>query len=78
MSAVKNKMATKKEIAILDNHVLAVAIEGAVKDWAAYIGAVQGKNFEEEAQQIAEHGTKLPRKIAELLFPSFRNLRWRY
>jgi len=61
----------------LDPHVLVVAIEGSVGDWAAYIGAVRGKNHEEEWRKVAEYGTKLPKSVAEILFPNFRSLRWR-
>ena len=32
----------------LDIRVIAVAKEGFVHDWAAYIGAVEGNNHEEE------------------------------
>lgn len=55
----------------LDSRVIAVAVEGEVGDWAAYIGAVAGKNHEEEWKLVAERGTKLPRKVAEVLFPDF-------
>ena len=62
----------------LDMHVLAVAVEGEVKDWAAYIGAVEGNDHKREYQIIARHGTKLDYKIARLLFPDFdRRLAWR-
>ena len=62
----------------LDSHVLAVAVEGGIKDWAAYIGAVKGNNFDNEFHEVAENGTKLYRKIAELLFPDFaKEFTWR-
>ena len=63
---------------VLDRKVLAVAIEGAVKDWAAYIGAVHGENHEDEWHDVKSYGSKLRKEIAELLFPEFRDLRWRY
>lgn len=69
----------QRSVIALDNHVLVVAIEGYANDWAAYIGAVKGENYEEEWCEVAEHGTKLPRTVAELLFPSFAEyLSWRY
>jgi len=61
----------------LDTHVLAVAVEGAVSDWAAYIGAVKGRDHGKEWKKVAETGTKLPKEIAEILFPGFKHLRWR-
>ncbi len=57
---------------------MAVAVEGAIGDWAAYIGAIEGHNFDEEWQQIRDNGTKLPKDVAELLFPDFKHLKWRY
>jgi hypothetical protein len=62
----------------LDRRVLAVAVEGEVGDWAAYIGAVKGENHELEWRKVAEEGTKLPRRVAEILFPDFaEQFRWR-
>jgi len=69
-------MARTKYI-VLDSKVLVVAVEGSIGDWAAYIGAVPGYNFDEEWQRVAENGTKLPKSIAEILFPLFKDLKWR-
>jgi hypothetical protein len=66
------------EYKALDKQVLAVAVEGEVGDWSAYIGAVEGRNHEQEFEEVAKHGTKLHRKIAELLFPEWKKLVWRY
>lgn len=60
----------------LDSRVIVVAVEGAV-DWAAYIGAVPGENHDEEWFDVRDHGTKLRREVAKLLFPNFRDLRYR-
>jgi len=57
--------------------VLIVAVEGAVEDWSAYIGAVPGKNHDKEWHLVKEDGSKLPRKVAEYYFPSWKELRWR-
>lgn len=38
-------------------------------DWAAYIGAVKSINLEADIKQVAENGSKLSIKMAELLFP---------
>ena len=61
----------------LDSKVIVVAIEDEVNGWACYIGAVPGNNHEREWHLVAERGTKLPQKVAELLFPDFEKLRWR-
>ncbi len=55
----------------LDVRVLAVAKEGYVGDWAAYIGAVVGNNREEDVKEVMSNGSKLPQKVAEVLFPTF-------
>jgi hypothetical protein len=67
----------KVEWRALDRRVLAVAVEGLANDWAAYIGAVPGRNHSREWRKVAETGTKLPRAVAEVLFPDFKDLRWR-
>ena len=61
----------------LDSKVIVVAVEGEVKDWAAYIGAVNGNNHFEEYPYVMNRGTKLPQRVAEILFPEFKCLRWR-
>lgn len=62
----------------LANDVIVVAVEGAIGDWAAYIGAVVGDNHEHEWMKVRDHGSKLRREVAEVLFPDFKKLRWRY
>lgn len=62
----------------LDRKVITVAKEGAVNDWAAYIGAVEGVNHTSEWQHVADFGTKLPQEVAEVLFPTFaKRFTWR-
>ena len=62
----------------LDTCVLAVAVEGEVKDWAAYVGATMGDSHEREFQDVARRGTKLPYGVARVLFPDFdRDFIWR-
>ena len=61
----------------LDSKVLVVAVQGEMKDWAAYIGAVPGEKHDLEWQQVARRGTKLPKAVALLLFPTWKKLRWR-
>jgi len=68
----------RREYTTLDRKVLVVAVEGKIKDWAAYIGAVEGKNHMKEMDEVAKHGTKIPKEIARLLFPRFANdFTWR-
>jgi len=45
-----------------------------VAEWCAYIGAVKE---EEEWEKVRKWGSKLPRKIAEILFPFSETHRWR-
>ena len=68
----------RKDYIALDHKVLAVATEGAINDWAAYIGAVAGENHITEAEGVRKHGSKLPQTIAEYLFPYFaKRFKWR-
>ena len=53
----------------LDSKVLAVARIGYVNDYAVYIGAVKGVSHALEAFEVAANGSKLPKKVAEVLFP---------
>ena len=64
---------------VLDSKVIAVAsATKAVGDWSAYIGAVPGRNHQEEWEKVAEEGSKLPYEVARVLFPSFdRAYTWR-
>jgi len=61
----------------LDQRVIVVAIEGHANDWAAYIGAVAGKNHQEEWKEVLAQGSKLSRELAEFLFPEFKDLQYR-
>jgi hypothetical protein len=64
---------------ILDKQVIAVAsATPEVGDWAAYIGAVAGKNHEEEWEEVRDNGSKLSHDIARILFPHFdKKFHWR-
>lgn len=61
----------------LDSRVIVVAVEGYAGDWAAYIGAVAGKDHEEEWKEVEKQGSKLRRELAEFLFPEFKDLKYR-
>jgi len=65
------------EYRALSQRVLAVAVEDAIGDWAAYVDAVPGYNHDQEAGRVAVHGTKLTVELAELLFPEWKRLKWR-
>ena len=54
----------------LDSRVLCVAVKGDIEDWSAYIGPCRGQDHVEEAQEVYRRGTKIPRWMAERLFPS--------
>jgi len=66
-------MPRRTEYVALASKVLAVAVEGGIGDWAAYVGAVPGIDHDREWQDVKEHGTKLPQTIAEILFPKWKN-----
>jgi hypothetical protein len=61
----------------LDRNVLVVVRVGQADDWAAYIGAVPGKNHDHEEEIVAREGSKLPRETATLLFPQFDPAKYR-
>jgi len=63
----------------LDKRVLAISvINTEVGDWSAYIGAVPGKNHEQEKYEIAETASKLDERIARLIFGDIAaRYRWR-
>ena len=78
MSTPKN-LEPLREYRALDSKVIVVASQGGRgDDWAAYIGAVEGKDHDEEWKSVMEEGTKLDRKIAEIIFPWWAtNYHWR-
>jgi hypothetical protein len=42
--------------------------------WAAYCGAVPGHDHDVEQEEILREGTKLPEKIARVIFPQFKDI----
>lgn len=70
---------TKKRTAWkrLGKHVIAAAKEGGVNDWTAYIDAVPGINHAVEFKHVMAHGDKLDERVARVIFPKFRDLKWR-
>jgi hypothetical protein len=49
-----------------------VALEGAVGDWACYVG-----NRNQTFADVAAYGDKISEEKARELFPEFKHLRWR-
>ncbi len=64
----------------LGNDVLVVAcvnkkrMRDETPEWAAYVGSVLS---EQEWERVAKNGSKLPKKIAEAIFPFSKTHRWR-
>lgn len=63
-----------KEVVALAQKVLAVAVikrkeKGIIFDWAVYIDAVDGRNHENEYDNVAQSGCKQSTKIGKVLFP---------
>jgi len=62
----------------LHTKVIAVAVEGSIGDWTAYIADVPGENHDREWQKVASEGAKLRFDVAEVLFPDFaQKFSWR-
>jgi len=55
----------------LHTRVIVVAVEGSIGDWTAYIADVPGESHDYEWQEVMRSGAKLPREVAEALFPDF-------
>ena len=41
---------------------------GVTADWSAYVGGAPMLPFKEQLQFVAEHGQKLPKNVAEVVF----------
>jgi hypothetical protein len=71
-------MNRRLEYRALSSKILAVAVEGFVGDWTAYISPVDGYDHDREAKIVACEGTKLPYAVAKALFPDWSDsYRWR-
>ena len=66
---------------VLSKYCIAVAVRGhAEDDWAAYMGAVEGTNREEDLYSAYSKGDKLLYRHAIQLFPqveTIHNVTWR-
>ena len=65
----------------LDRHVLAVAVcqytNEELFDWAVYVGAVEGKNHDNEFIKVAETGSKARKEEAVVYFPYIDSEKYR-
>jgi len=68
MTAQKEKLV----LTVQEYNNLYVAVEGAVGDWACYVGKVSNG-----VQKVRDYGDKIGEAHARFLFPEFKNLRWR-
>jgi hypothetical protein len=59
----------------LDKYILAVASTNPV-GWTAYIGIVEGRDHDAEAQGVIESGTPLREEIARAMFPEFAKVEY--
>ena len=55
-------------------HVLVVAQTRNEGAWTAYCDAVPGMDHSKEMDEVLRSGCKLPRKIADSIFPEFKDL----
>lgn len=62
----------KKVIARTHYNNLYVAVEGAVQDWACYVG-----KRTDTIEHVKAYGDKISETEARELFPEFEALRWR-
>ena len=52
----------------IDKHVLVVAVRRPGRTWKAYIGAVKGDDYHEEAPGVVANGSEIPFEFAEVYF----------
>ena len=64
---MESKVIARRALAM---RVLAVAVEGNMGDWAAYIDSVPGNDHAAEEQSVAKRGSKLNETVAMSLFPA--------
>lgn len=80
---IKLKMSEEQIIGLyiktLAPDVLCVAkVNKKIGDWTAYIKGISGTNYKKDIIQVANWGSKLPYKIAKLLFPTLdKKFTWR-
>ena len=62
----------KKILSLQEYNNLYVAVEGAVKDWACYVG-----KSTDTVERVRDYGNKISESKARKLFPEFKNYKWR-
>lgn len=62
----------------LATRVLVVAKTRVECAWAAYCDAVPGYNHDREYEAVLKHGTKIPEKMARVLFPRMKEVPYAY
>ena len=69
----------RREVVELAPDVICVAVEGAIGDWTAYIGAQIGAESRnaENVERVATRGHKMRKGLAEFLFPEWKRMSWR-
>ena len=65
-------MKQKLMMSKIDNIYRYVAVEGAVNDWACYVGKITSS-----VELVRNYGDKISETRARTLFPEFAHLRWR-
>jgi len=72
LKSLCNSPKEKMVLAVQEYNNLYVAVEGAVKDWACYVGKAS-----DGIQKVKDYGDKISEEKARELFPEFKKLRWR-
>lgn len=63
----------------LSTKVLVVAVvDKTLNEWTAYIDAVEGFSHKNEFMEVAKRGSKIDKKIAEIIFPTLGKYHWRW
>lgn len=62
----------------LSRCVLCVAHTRIEGTWCAYCDVVPGLDHDNEFQDVLEHGDKLSKRIAEVIFPKFKDIPYAY
>ena len=80
METQKNNQTEKireHEFYRISRRILVVAVKGAVDDWAAYVGIVDG-GAEDNWLFVWRNGTKIRYELAKVMFPNFsKKYNWR-
>ena len=65
-------------IALASKVLVVASVNTDAGDWTVYIDAVPGKNHDDEWEEVARNGTKVPQLIGEYCFPRYKDeYNWR-